>query len=957
MPNNPHQTIRSISETLAQALRVPLAKLPNDRLDASSGKYEPRTGSGVLWQLVNHLEKLHRLDLETFGENGDEEPTQEKLDAYRNHCDQTTQAYNNALELISGENIHDSVRDIAAIAAIPDNKMILGSIMPYSETVYAKSEWDATEAQRQAAQELIVRCAENAYNKNAVDFQYPEYGILPPSLSLTGDVDELALFHVTHPDLSPTFKKAIEAKIQNSFYLESVAEDLRGRERGPVFEAAVEEKENGLENVRLNAPVELFQRQSSGNGCWSCCYAMMLAGRGINVDQRSIRAFRPGIRYKQADVGLDEKSVDVTGDNMFSPLELADLTSTLLPNTAMRQVGFSFLDTPEKRSAAYAAARERIVEALKEHKSPIALRQPGHFYTIVGIGGEGGDDLVCYNPSSGTEETLKLSDVVANSQKAFSLTWLQDLTRTEEGGCLGVPELFNEEVRYRDGALLFPGIPKAGLNRRGEIFQKGDHVQVGPDEKDFFQYDESFYVPATLTPAPEHPLPKPEPKVIEKYRPIINRGAPNEAPFNAASTDPALETLSTARSAYLKNLEGILSFYADSDPALQPNDVEIVKRNFASAMVYGMLSDGILTGKMLAEGYSDPKNYLAAHDPEEAAENLMQDPAFHAWLDGKSVSELKTHVLMPETMQDKQDEFYLSAFLSIGELFDADAFENDAPERKQKAPLPPKAGKTGTPSSETAEQEKTGASPEEDAEWHVPDPMPPFRRSFLSFLKLVFTFGIKNDRRDYERRAEARREEIRSAVAHNDAVRQKKALAEQAKQKPETSPAPKEEKNEALRKEVSAKLVYDMKWNLACLTGKVTGAEIATPMSAVAGEDKAFLRGSFAAALSLNAMLLAVNDGYLEKHGIKDSQSFFEAYEKADPASQLLNGSKGFDQYFDKLTPEAFFDFSERPSLMADAAKKFTSGLSPLAPAPENGPKTAHKEEDAAEFSLFSANI
>lgn len=150
--------------------------------------------------------------------------------------------------------------------------------------------------------------------------------------------------------------------------------------------------------------------QTSGNGCWSCAYSLLLKSRGVNLSQEEIRCWRPSVdpNAPQDQKLRSERMLNMNSDSPNSIFTNSDLTAKLLPNTATNQLhmdpynpGFVFCNgaplnaeqrklyyTEYKRQAANKLS-EQITQAITEHQSPVAIQWGGHYVTVTGIGLDG----------------------------------------------------------------------------------------------------------------------------------------------------------------------------------------------------------------------------------------------------------------------------------------------------------------------------------------------------------------------------------------------------------------------------------------------------------------------------------------------------------------------------------------------------------------------------------------
>ena len=154
---------------------------------------------------------------------------------------------------------------------------------------------------------------------------------------------------------------------------------------------------NGPESVEI--PMDLPSYQTSSQGCWSVAAQMMIASRGWKnlVTQEDIRGYRPKLEHNEDLEGNGTTDSDYNRDGGKNIMEMSDSILAFAPGSMMREFSVVPYDldaekaglTPEQYiNNAAKALKKQIIHALKEDKSPVALRLPGHYVTIIGIDGD-----------------------------------------------------------------------------------------------------------------------------------------------------------------------------------------------------------------------------------------------------------------------------------------------------------------------------------------------------------------------------------------------------------------------------------------------------------------------------------------------------------------------------------------------------------------------------------------
>ena len=172
------------------------------------------------------------------------------------------------------------------------------------------------------------------------------------------------------------------------------------------------------DTVMLDVAQESYQ--NTHNGCWSVAYANLMRSRGVNVDQKAIRTYRPGTSHLQNENeiagyenerGPQEFAHVFNEDEGHDIFESGELVTKLVPNTGLHTRDFGEIkaylpivnevngvkvptiptkETDEARYNGYMKVlngmKETIREGIEVNKSPVALTNGYHYLTIVGTG-------------------------------------------------------------------------------------------------------------------------------------------------------------------------------------------------------------------------------------------------------------------------------------------------------------------------------------------------------------------------------------------------------------------------------------------------------------------------------------------------------------------------------------------------------------------------------------------
>ena len=243
------------------------------------------------------------------------------------------------------------------------------------------------------------------------------------------------------------------------------------------------------EDGSIVLPTVQAAKQNSNRGCWSVSLATQLQYRGVELDQKTIRAFRPDTEF------FDEKEVEYANKDSANYMEnYAELVQEVLPDTAVNSFTF---ERTEKAEDAEKYLRACLNRALVEDHAPLSIVFNGHYRTIFGIqkdpnGDAGKDVLLFHDPSDPDVQSATVQDFVDLCDKnvgargqnyqtdpnykpayQFSASWLQDLHMNEKGELGG--KLQSMGVSYENGRLQ--------CAQPGLVLMSGEKLQTISGEK------------------------------------------------------------------------------------------------------------------------------------------------------------------------------------------------------------------------------------------------------------------------------------------------------------------------------------------------------------------------------------------------------------------------------------------------------------------------------------------
>ncbi len=160
----------------------------------------------------------------------------------------------------------------------------------------------------------------------------------------------------------------------------------------------VEKDKKGKETVSTTIMLQNTSQQrtqDTPNGCWSVCLSTLLGQKGVQLDQKAIRAYRPN-----GDYGTKDDMINSNWDREGNRIDLfRDLAMELVPDTAMngaeylgfygRNDGKEVKLTKELRKEAKEAAKKALDTVIKKSilkdKSALGIVAGNHYRTICGV--------------------------------------------------------------------------------------------------------------------------------------------------------------------------------------------------------------------------------------------------------------------------------------------------------------------------------------------------------------------------------------------------------------------------------------------------------------------------------------------------------------------------------------------------------------------------------------------
>ncbi|MCR5118176.1 MAG: hypothetical protein K6B44_00970 [Lachnospiraceae bacterium] len=267
------------------------------------------------------------------------------------------------------------------------------------------------------------------------------------------------------------------------------AEALEAEDPRPAKPELLTDNE-GFMQLNIRQP----RAQSSANGCWSVALQQIVQGRGTeDISQEDIRSYRPGERtvdeinaHFSNDGGLKEADQLYNMDTALSVKDMLDPVLAFAPNTMVRVMEIGAYDPAankaldaqgigpaQYRQNAKELIRQTVEKALVIDRSPLVIRQPGHFVNIVGIKD---DILLIQDPLGSVNPPERMRKVPIDSfveamlfkkgrdgdvTRNIQLLWGSDIKLDNEGNILGIPD---EGVKVADNGDIQLNAQQQGEN-------------------------------------------------------------------------------------------------------------------------------------------------------------------------------------------------------------------------------------------------------------------------------------------------------------------------------------------------------------------------------------------------------------------------------------------------------------------------------------------------------------
>ena len=314
--------------------------------------------------------------------------------------------------------------------------------------------------------------------------EYPgQNTTLPQYILATGDTALLEEYYANNSaTLSDADRAHLEHRINSCRKIDMISESKHQSIENNVPEQEPPEAVLRQDGARVLPNIHLDRNQNARNGCWSCALHLMLQGRGVDLEQEEIRAYRPERTQAQGSLTADEPGgtmlhghvTQQNTDTTVSPMDNPDLVTRVLPNTSVEEIhidgiplamvgkydqasgAFMELKSDEKakfedvyRQSSEKLLRDAVKKGLFTERSPVAFSRAGHFVTIIGYNETTDEVIIKDSLDHAVEKKTKITDIVSNylmggakdAYDGVSLFWLHDIKP-------GEPVAGHDSIRY-----------------------------------------------------------------------------------------------------------------------------------------------------------------------------------------------------------------------------------------------------------------------------------------------------------------------------------------------------------------------------------------------------------------------------------------------------------------------------------------------------------------------------
>ncbi len=282
--------------------------------------------------------------------------------------------------------------------------------------------------------------------------------VLPQEIRLSGDAAALRNYLDANINILGAadiafLLKHIEVAEKVNVIGQKAEQDLtEGKQREAKPEIYTDE--NGYTRLRITQP----SPQSTSQGCWSVAMQQIVESRGVaDITQEDIRAYRT--KGEVAEDDHDKLDEIYHKDQGALAGEMMDAVLAFAPNTMVRLMEIQNYDpndpaVAEKniteqqyRDNARELLRQTVEKAIFIDRSPLIIKEPGHYLNIVGIQG---DMLLVQDPRNtdawGSERLREvpidtfIDKMVVERNEGIQLIWGSDIHLDKDGKIIGLPD-------------------------------------------------------------------------------------------------------------------------------------------------------------------------------------------------------------------------------------------------------------------------------------------------------------------------------------------------------------------------------------------------------------------------------------------------------------------------------------------------------------------------------------
>jgi len=258
---------------------------------------------------------------------------------------------------------------------------------------------------------------------------------VPVQILNTGNVQVLEKYlHDNSSKLTDKDRAHLQERIEVMNYINSLENEYQTKGRTSIGAMEVNDKgQKVFPNFVLN------RAQDTSLGCWSCAFEMLLKSRGVNIDQKLIRRYRP--EFVEGHEPTSPEQTDIINTNEISEMfQYSSLVNKISPNTKMCKMDYNqslINDNPNIKEV----IKSEVFSALREKNAPVAFCDGSHWTTIIGLSDDGKKFYIADSNNHTDPQNIAEINVDTYFNKyTGQFVWLEDMVLEKDGTYKQLPQ-------------------------------------------------------------------------------------------------------------------------------------------------------------------------------------------------------------------------------------------------------------------------------------------------------------------------------------------------------------------------------------------------------------------------------------------------------------------------------------------------------------------------------------